>query len=55
MSCPKCKAKIGVMQHEIILETGVVQFTRCILCGYWSNPYESLNRATKTVRSMEKS
>jgi len=39
MNCPKCKAQIGVMNHEIILDFTVVQGTRCIICGYWSQPY----------------
>jgi len=39
MNCPKCKAKIGVMQHEIMLDSGVVHGTRCVICGYWSQPY----------------
>jgi predicted Zn finger-like uncharacterized protein len=38
MSCPKCKAKIGITKHEIMLDTGVVKCTRCIICGYWSQP-----------------
>jgi Zn ribbon nucleic-acid-binding protein len=39
MDCPKCKAKIGVMNHEVILDFTVVQGTRCVICGYWSQPY----------------
>jgi hypothetical protein len=35
MTCPKCKAAIGVMNSEIILEHGVVNGCRCIICGYW--------------------
>lgn len=35
MQCPKCKALIGVMNHEIIIETGVVECSRCIICGYY--------------------
>ena len=26
------------MKHEIILDFGVVQGTRCVICGYWSQP-----------------
>ncbi|MDO9309032.1 MAG: hypothetical protein Q7V04_08195 [Deltaproteobacteria bacterium] len=40
MGCPKCKAKIGVMKHEIIVDFGVVQGMRCIICGYLSQPYQ---------------
>jgi len=39
MGCPKCKAKVGVMKHDVMLDTGVVQCTRCVICGYWSQPY----------------
>lgn len=39
MNCPKCKAKIGIMKHEIILDFGVVQGALCIICGYLSQPY----------------
>jgi hypothetical protein len=44
MSCPKCKAEIGVMKYEIILDFAVVQGTRCVICGYWSQPYQPYNR-----------
>ncbi len=35
MTCPKCKAKVGIMNSEIILEHGAVNGCRCIICGYW--------------------
>ncbi len=38
MMCPKCKAKIGVMRHEVNVDTGVVVVARCIICGYWAIP-----------------
>lgn len=47
MSCPKCKAKIGVMKHEIMIETGSVKLSRCIICGYWSQPYHPGERNVK--------
>ncbi|MDD2273694.1 MAG: hypothetical protein PHP95_10515 [Desulfuromonadaceae bacterium] len=40
MDCPKCKAKIGVMNHEIMVGSGVVEGVRCVICGYWSQPYQ---------------
>ena len=39
MICPKCKAKVGVMEHEIVLDAGVIHCMRCTICGYWSQPY----------------
>ncbi|MEI7816034.1 MAG: hypothetical protein WCI45_02470 [Desulfuromonadales bacterium] len=47
MNCPKCKARIGVMKHEVILDFAVVQGTRCIICGYWSQPYPTHYRQQK--------
>jgi Zn ribbon nucleic-acid-binding protein len=44
MCCPKCKAKIGVVKHEIMLDSGVIYCTRCVICGYWSQPYPTYNR-----------
>lgn len=35
MTCPKCKAKVGIMSHEIILAHGVVNGCKCVICGYW--------------------
>jgi hypothetical protein len=39
MSCPKCKAKVGLMKHELVLDAGVIFFKRCVICGYWSEPF----------------
>jgi hypothetical protein len=46
MICPKCKARVGVMKKEIVLESGVVTFACCVICGYWSHPHAqySLNQ-----------
>ena len=41
MNCPKCGAKIGIVNHQIILDMGVFNCTRCYMCGY----YESRNHA----------
>jgi predicted Zn finger-like uncharacterized protein len=49
MGCPKCKAKIGVVKHEIMLDAGVVRCTRCIICGYWSQPYYPNSLKNKAV------
>jgi len=50
MDCPKCKAKIGVMDHEIILESGIIHCTRCIICGYLSQPYHPAYKRDHNVR-----
>lgn len=47
MSCPKCKARIGVVKHEIVLDSGVIHCTRCVICGYWSQPHPTYNRHYK--------
>lgn len=52
MNCPKCKAKIGVMKHEIILDFCVVQVERCIICGYWSQPDQPKD-LKRTIRQKE--
>lgn len=48
MSCPKCKAKIGVMKHVVMLDAGVVHCTRCVICGYWSQSYPLYERKPRT-------
>jgi predicted Zn finger-like uncharacterized protein len=40
MSCPKCKAKIGIMKQEIVLASGIVPCTRCLICGFLTQPYQ---------------
>ncbi|NVN97090.1 hypothetical protein HXX01_02555 [Candidatus Nomurabacteria bacterium] len=47
MNCPKCKARIGVMKHEVMLDSGIIQCTRCIICGYWSQPFKPKRRNLK--------
>jgi len=44
MDCPKCKAKIGVVKHEIMLDSGVIYCARCVICGYWSQPHPMYKR-----------
>jgi uncharacterized Zn finger protein len=51
MSCPKCKAKIGITKQEVILASGVVQFARCVICGYWSHPNAFYTQKQKTERA----
>ena len=35
MTCPKCKARIGIHRQELTVETGPVFGTNCFICGYW--------------------
>jgi hypothetical protein len=35
MECPKCKAKVGIMRHQFMVETGAVHCVKCYICGYW--------------------
>ncbi len=44
MYCPKCKVKIGIIKHESIFDSGFVQGSLCIMCGYWSQPIYPLVR-----------
>jgi hypothetical protein len=41
MTCPKCKAKVGIMNHEVILDYGIVNGCRCIICGYWKFDHQT--------------
>ncbi|HEX9080398.1 MAG TPA: MJ0042-type zinc finger domain-containing protein [Desulfuromonadaceae bacterium] len=49
MTCPKCKAKIGITSQQIILDTGVVNGSRCIICGYLEIDH-SVRHAPKQLR-----
>lgn len=33
--CPKCKAKIGIVQQELMTASGQVSGILCYMCGYW--------------------
>jgi Zn ribbon nucleic-acid-binding protein len=35
MECPKCKAKVGIMKHMLMVNTGAVNCIKCYICGYW--------------------
>lgn len=35
MECPKCKARIGIMKHLIMVETGAIHSLKCFICGFW--------------------
>lgn len=36
MECPKCKSKVGMMKHMLIVDTGTIHCARCFICGYWA-------------------
>lgn len=35
MTCPKCKAKIGIVQEKITTLLGPSTGKICYICGYW--------------------
>lgn len=35
MTCPKCKARIGIMKDKVIVGTGAVDGVKCFICGFW--------------------
>ena len=39
MTCPKCKARIGVVQQQITTESGSTCGALCYICGYWLQNY----------------
>ena len=39
MSCPKCKAKIGIVRQKIAYESGLSAGKICYMCGYWIQEY----------------
>jgi hypothetical protein len=39
MSCPKCKAKIGVLRQQFTTEAGKIIGVLCYICGYWKQEY----------------
>lgn len=53
MTCPKCKAKIGIMGHQIILGTGVVNGKRCVMCGYLAIDHQNKHRRSNANHSGE--
>ncbi len=49
MTCPKCKATVGITSQQIILDTGVVNGSRCVICGYLEIDHPA-RRAPNQVR-----
>ncbi|TWJ19737.1 hypothetical protein JN12_01538 [Geobacter argillaceus] len=45
MTCPKCKAKIGIVQQQITTDTGKVTGELCYMCGYWLQNFQKADGA----------
>ena len=39
MSCPKCKAKIGIANQKVATQVGIVFGIMCYICGCWIQGY----------------
>lgn len=39
MSCPKCKAKIGIIRHRFAIESGMILCSKCCICGFLVQEY----------------
>jgi hypothetical protein len=35
MSCPKCRAKIGLYRYKTVTQNYVARGVTCAVCGYW--------------------
>ena len=35
MTCPKCKAKVGIVQEKIRTVKGLASGKICYMCGHW--------------------
>jgi Zn ribbon nucleic-acid-binding protein len=44
MECPKCKAKVGIMRHLLMVDTGAVHCVKCYICGFWVQAERGQNR-----------
>lgn len=36
MICPRCKAKIGIVKHVVVVHSGSINCVKCLICGYWA-------------------
>lgn len=52
MRCPKCKARVGIMSQQLILVTGVVECSRCVICGYLAIDHSRKHIHSKTNKRM---
>jgi hypothetical protein len=39
MSCPKCKAKVGIVNQKLATHVGTVFGVMCYICGCWIQGY----------------
>jgi hypothetical protein len=39
MACPKCKAKIGIVNQQLATQTGTAFGVLCYICGCWIQGY----------------
>ncbi|TWJ19073.1 hypothetical protein [Geobacter argillaceus] len=44
MTCPKCKARIGIFKQELTVDTGPAFGINCFICGYWVHQGVHLNQ-----------
>lgn len=51
MTCPKCKAKIGIMRHRFAVETGLISCIKCCICGYWVQEYPNNEERMMTLEA----
>ncbi|MCM2358185.1 MAG: hypothetical protein NDI77_08545 [Geobacteraceae bacterium] len=55
MTCPKCKAKVGIMRHRFAVETGLISCIKCCICGYWVQEYPNNNERMMTLEALASS
>jgi hypothetical protein len=51
MSCPKCKAKIGVAHQQLATHVGTVFGVMCYICGCWIQGYPGYEE--RVIKPME--
>jgi len=44
MTCPKCRAKVGVVQEAIATNSGIAYGGICYMCGHWIQENSFANR-----------
>jgi hypothetical protein len=41
MTCPKCRARIGIQQQQLATVFGQAVGVRCFICGFWVQEFPS--------------